>query len=595
MRYNSIYKSILSLFILVLSASCLFAKSDIDAEYKFIKHEYILNADGSQEYNYSHKLKYLSGYSINRAYGESFVVYNPEWQELKVTKSKTTMANGEKVVSPPNAFNESLPFFAAKAAPYMHLREMVVTHVGLERGCEVEFAYTIKTKAGFMPGLIDKIIAGSRSPINDMEIVIKVPTGQKLDFIIENTKADPKKSVEGAYDVYTWTFNDIPQAAIENNQPDLDEFMPTLYFSTVPNEELLARLFPKDDKLKYLDENIEKVIKEVTKDKFTDFDKCLALSEYIYENVGLAHIPPRYTGYMPLSASEVFESNVGSEIDRVNLLRAMCGKAGIESYIIIHSNSFVEKNNLIHIVNMKNLCLGTLSVATALNPNQNHGVYIPYEAGLGFYPSQKENRLSGYMKPDYVVDNPCDLRMNLYLQNDTIKGIGKISLPTEFHRGQSSEEIELVVERKMSQSGFNLESYDTQETENLKLSSKPEKLAGMTKITLPQVPGSIDDRHLNLVNAKRTTPVKLSTLVNESYSYNIEVPEDMRLAIQPKKTSIKNEVGELNLEIRQEGREIIVKRSIKINNDIIPAEKYKYLLELVNAWDDTRYRTLYLK
>ena len=119
-----------------------------DAVYESMQHTWELLPDGGTIYTYGHSLKYLTNYAFTRAYGESFIVYDPNWQKLTVTKSVTTMADGMKVPSPFNAYNEVLPGFAANAAPYLHLREMVVTHAGLESGALVDFEYVVTTKPG---------------------------------------------------------------------------------------------------------------------------------------------------------------------------------------------------------------------------------------------------------------------------------------------------------------------------------------------------------------------------------------------------------------------------------------------------------------
>ncbi|MDX9855024.1 MAG: hypothetical protein RBS81_14670, partial [Tenuifilaceae bacterium] len=46
--------------------------------------EYTLNADGSYTYRYYHKRLYNTYFAFHRLFGETFVVYNPDYQSLKV-------------------------------------------------------------------------------------------------------------------------------------------------------------------------------------------------------------------------------------------------------------------------------------------------------------------------------------------------------------------------------------------------------------------------------------------------------------------------------------------------------------------------------
>ncbi len=150
---------ILAVFILVsyylakTNKQLLIEKSN-DAVYSKIVKEYTYNMDGSVDFRYYHRLKILSYFAFHRVFGETFIVYNPKFQTLKINKCVTYMADGKAVPSPANAFNEVLPAFATNSYPYNHLREMVVTHTGLEINCEIELDYTIHSQAGFYPFLM---------------------------------------------------------------------------------------------------------------------------------------------------------------------------------------------------------------------------------------------------------------------------------------------------------------------------------------------------------------------------------------------------------------------------------------------------------
>ena len=125
--------------ILLIFSSCQtkFEDPEADGVYKNVVKSYTLNNDGSMVYHYHHTLKYLTHFAFNRLYGESFIVYNPEYQELIVNESETMMKNGKKIQSPENAFNIVLPRFSAGAPDFNHMHEMVVTHTGLEFGMRV--------------------------------------------------------------------------------------------------------------------------------------------------------------------------------------------------------------------------------------------------------------------------------------------------------------------------------------------------------------------------------------------------------------------------------------------------------------------------
>ena len=91
--------------------------------------------------------------AMNRVYGESFIIYNPEFQTLKIHDSYTRQKDGTIVKTPENAFVEVLPSAAADAPAYNSLKEMVIVHTGLELGATIYLDYSVVTRPGYLPEL----------------------------------------------------------------------------------------------------------------------------------------------------------------------------------------------------------------------------------------------------------------------------------------------------------------------------------------------------------------------------------------------------------------------------------------------------------
>ena len=112
------YKLILLLSLLAMTVTS-FAASE--AEYGKVSKAWTLHADGSQEYRSSMELTLFTHTAMNSTYGESFIVYNPDFQTLKIHSSYTRQKDGTIVKTPDNAFVEVLPRFAADAPAYNQL------------------------------------------------------------------------------------------------------------------------------------------------------------------------------------------------------------------------------------------------------------------------------------------------------------------------------------------------------------------------------------------------------------------------------------------------------------------------------------------
>lgn len=143
------YKLILLLSLLAMTVTS-FAASE--AEYGKVSKAWTLHADGSQEYRSSMELTLFTHTAMNSTYGESFIVYNPDFQTLKIHSSYTRQKDGTIVKTPDNAFVEVLPRFAADAPAYNQLKEMVVVHTGLELGATIYLDYSIIHKTGLLSG-----------------------------------------------------------------------------------------------------------------------------------------------------------------------------------------------------------------------------------------------------------------------------------------------------------------------------------------------------------------------------------------------------------------------------------------------------------
>ena len=126
-------------YIIVLVALVMtnIAVAQHDANFNKIKRTYTVNDDGTVDYNYRKELKVISLRSFFSVYGETFIVYNPEFQTLRINESYTVRKDGSRVTTPQNAFVEQLPSNCTNCERYSGMKEMVVVHTALEYGATI--------------------------------------------------------------------------------------------------------------------------------------------------------------------------------------------------------------------------------------------------------------------------------------------------------------------------------------------------------------------------------------------------------------------------------------------------------------------------
>ena len=161
------------LLCMLLMTTTVFGASE--AEYKKLAKTWTLNADGSQKFRYKMELTLFTHTAMNGTYGESFIVYNPQYQELKINSSYTKQKDGTIIKTPDNAFVEVLPRNAADAPAYNHLKEMVVVHTGLELGATIYLDYTVTSKPGYLPevDIFEELLQSS--PVKEYTLTIVTP------------------------------------------------------------------------------------------------------------------------------------------------------------------------------------------------------------------------------------------------------------------------------------------------------------------------------------------------------------------------------------------------------------------------------------
>ncbi|MDD3106961.1 MAG: DUF3857 domain-containing protein [Bacilli bacterium] len=327
------------IFILMLSiAQFTYAQKGLtttteDAIFEKIEKEYTLNNDGSSTYNYSKRLKINTFNAMNRYYGETFILYNPQYQTLKINKCQTILPNGNIVVNTDNAFNEVLPRFCAKAPAYNYLKEMVVTHIGLELGAIIELDYTITTKPGFTTFYSDEIIFGEAEPILEYNVVLNVPEGTKLGHGMNISICDePVKQTENGFDTYKWNAKNLAPIPTGRAIANISETTPILVFTTARD---FQRVFFDLAKQKCYENltapSAKEVIREIQSKNNLELVQMVEIQKYVINNILLVDIPDNLLGNKFADAETIWQRKYATKAEKAILMAAMMHDAGISA------------------------------------------------------------------------------------------------------------------------------------------------------------------------------------------------------------------------------------------------------------------------
>lgn len=394
---------------------------------------FTLNPDGSWVKDYHHRLKLETYYAVNRLGGETFISYNPEFQELKVLKSETTMKDGRKVPSPSNAFNEVLPASAHYFPHFSHLREMVVTHTGLERGAVIDLHYQLTTKPDFMPYFSGRELITDHFPIQHMILKIVIPTGKKLNYqLVDTTDKTAKltKETSNNQDIYTFTFENLGSFIGEPANKDIGQAF--IVFSTASDWETV---FPPpaveavDPVPTALVENVN-ALKSLTgagnEDEFYFKLQTLVSDEIANCNVGVA-----LGGFSVRKLQDIYHSNYGTAIEKAYLLYHILKHLDIPAEILaqpLHGDQVAKDvPTMLQFGDFLIRIKGRAANDIYLNPWENSDFLYPYTDVNAVVYNLQEKTFAIINQP-VDFQNGLDISGKITIGKDNEKTVGELAL-----------------------------------------------------------------------------------------------------------------------------------------------------------------------
>lgn len=342
MKTLSIYIGILGMLLLAV----LPVKAESEAEFRKLSKTYTLRADGSQELRVQKELTLFTHAAMNGLYGETFIVYDPEFQELTIHESYTRQKDGTVIKTPSNALVEVLPSSAANAPAYNHLKEMVVVHTGLELGATIYLDYSIVSKAGYLPELDVCCPVKELSPVKEFIFRLNVPAGKSVRYELLNASAKPVIAQGNGMKSFIWTLKDVaprPYAYPSERgnlglvQAVASGMMPVFVASTWPGY---------TEAVKYLQKQFAVGNTSVVEGKVAELTQGLegnpqamrnAIANYMAGLYQLGHcnVSLQDAGYRLRPASEVITSAYGTQAELVNLDITLQRAAGLEAEVAV--------------------------------------------------------------------------------------------------------------------------------------------------------------------------------------------------------------------------------------------------------------------
>lgn len=566
-------------FCLLLVASFAFAASE--AEYKKLSKSWTLNADGSQEFHYNMELTLFTHTAMNSTYGESFIVYNPAYQTLKINESYTKQKNGNVVRTPDNAFVEVLPAAAANAPAYNGLKEMVVVHTGLELGATIYLDYTITTKPGYFPALDVFEFLDQTSPVKEYTLSLSVPESSALNYRLLNASGSPKLTTAGGQKTATWTLRNIPAMSHWTDDFYFDSMM--LVANSYDSPKAMAQVLAKQMDTSKSTALLKTLAETITEGATSDTDKLKAIYAYIQGSYQYIPLKLSVCGYKLRPLEEVINSAYGTEAELTNVFQGLLRSLGMKAEVCVlfdqpNAEAFGLNHTVLYVTTEADGQTYRLAPTAALTEEVAFGNQYCPSLALSTGEIQKAEPQAGSIsakaeialgdKPTATVDAKVS-NFFLDIEGNTAKAI--TAGDKDAKTNASADATALSYKQTLA----------------------TEKAGDYTLVSLPDFPFSA--AHSNwAAGTGRDILLTLPVAYDESYEYHIALG-GKTLCTPATNVKRSNAIGSVEISIRPEADGATVKRTLKFAKTQIQPKEYAAYLDLMRTWGDKNYMQVLVK
>lgn len=503
-----------------------------EAEFGKLSKAWTLHADGSQEFRCQKELTLFTHTAMNSTYGETFIIYNPAYQELKIHSSYTRQKDGTIVKTPDNAFVEVLPREAADAPAYNQLKEMVVVHTGLELGATIYLDYSILTQPGYEPELDLDDRLQETSPVKTYTATVSVPEGKPLAWDLSGAKAQPTQNARDGMKELTWTLHNVPALSREAYTPKNGNHTIRLAASTYPSPAAALAALDKrfNDSKAYECKTFAPYLTEQAKD---EKEKIQLLHKHVAEHMGNSLVSLDHTGYTVRDADVVLRSAYGTAAEKAQLLSVLLNAAGVNAEVVA-SYPALLKPEAIGLKGIKEL-----AVKTTCDGKEKYLSPVSLHA-----PSFT---LRGDLDRVYTLDGK------------------EISIPAA--PVQIQEEKEIAVDASGAVGGY-------------------------VVCSLPASSQGVDTWSMTALNTQRKTMAEIPSLIRETVTYTVTPASGLNLKTTAASTSVTKPCGKVTQTVQPKGDQIEVVRTIELNQLQFTPVEYPDLRALLNEWNDPNQRVL---
>lgn len=542
-------------YFLVILAVCMMAAAfgkapEKDAVYKLVSKSYTLNTDGSTEFRKRTELQIFTRMTFDH-FGETFITYNPDFQELIINEAYTIRKDGSKVETPQNAFNPMLSEGCTKCERLNGIRTMVVTHTALEYDAVIVLDYTIRSKNFFFQELLEKVDLQEEVPVEKYVVSVTTPDYKPAKFVL-NGKLSYTESENSNKNMKTttMTFADLPALPTDEYLFPGEYKAVTFYTMDEPHH-IVGKIAQQNAMQKFSNQKITDFFRSRVKEDMTDMDKVLSVRDYIHDNIQTNHLDARVLNYMFASPQQVWESNCALPIEKNILLAGVLQSLGYDAQFVFLTETLTKDPT-----SMVYVKVGEIYYYISANEIEDLSLYVLHPKA-SFIALDDQQWAQG--KIDIKVDVVADIIIDK----------GNLSNP------------QVEVKRKNVESPLT-ETLRPQEIEVAK--------ASVSQINNKYYELTIDDgnygtqvRSVNIHNDRQYDVCTDGAV--EKYAYTVKLPANVRVLTKPVHKEITVEKAKLLIDVQIDGQTVTITRQLNLPFAWVTAKSAKAFKAMMGEWE----------
>lgn len=543
-------------YIFVILTVCaivpVFAKApEKDAVYHLISESYTLNKDGSSEFRKRVELQIFTRMTFDE-FGETFITYNPDFQELVINEAYTIRKDGSKVETPANAFNPMLPEGCTKCERLNGIRTMVVTHTALEYDAVIVLDYTIRSKNFFFQELMEKIDLQKEVPVEKYVVSVTTPDYKPAAFVLKGDNLHYTTNAEQNPKTTVFTFTDLPEYPTDEYILPSEIAFLTIITSLQDENYPVGKIMQQNAMQKFDNQKITDFFRSRLTEEMTDMDKVLYVRDYIHDNIHTNYLDAKVLNYMFASPQQVWESNCALPIEKNILLKSVLNSLGYEAHLAFVSFSiFTDPEALVSVqVNGSNY---------EISANETDELAINMTM----------------LDEDLVLDNGQTWESE-YVPV-TVDVVADITLKKE-----DLENPQVVVLKKDVRNSPMVQRLQPQEISVAK--------AYVSQLSGKYYELTIDDGNygtqIQSVNIHNDRQYNVNTRQSdEKYAYTVKLPANARCLTKPVHKEITVEGAKLLIEVQIDGQAVKLTRQLSLPQEGISAKSVNKFKAMMGEWE----------